>query len=120
MASILLKGIVGAILVTAIVGVVAERTTESAPAKAAPDPRAEREWQAIQRCQAAILAAHRFHDPPSVEWPGLSRSFRELKAGTYTVQVEVRGKNAFNAKVLNTFECRIRASDLAPVSVRVL
>ncbi len=79
---------------------------------------ADAEWSAVQACQVAVNVSAKWRDPNSVEWPQLSRSFRELKGGVYTVQVEARGKNAFNATVTNVFECKIRATDFAPQSVK--
>jgi hypothetical protein len=76
----------------------------------------EKEWQAVQTCQAAIAA--KLHDPRSAEWPGLSRSYRQLKGGAYTVQVEVRARNAFNALRLGTYECRINAASMKLTSVK--
>lgn len=97
----------------AIVSGAAHGQAAKAPDKAAEDAA----WKAVQTCQAAVAVTMKWHDPSSVQWPQISRSFRELKQGTYTVQVVARAKNAFNATVTNTFECRIRASDYKPLKV---
>ena len=87
-----------------------------------PDPKpkteADREWDAVQTCQFAIMAG--LHDPANATFPEVSSSYRKLANGVYTTQVEVRGKNAFNATRLVTFECKIDAKTMDLKSIKQL
>ena len=72
----------------------------------------------MQTCKFAIMAT--LHDPNTAEFPGVSRSYRKLANGVYTTQVEVRGKNAFNATRLVVFECKIDAKTMRLKSIKQL
>lgn len=83
----------------------------------APDKaEADREWQAIQACQAVVRM--QLHDKGSAEFPGISRSYRKLQGNVYTVQIEVLAKNAFNAKRQAVFECKVDAKSMVPKSAK--
>ena len=95
---------------------IAASSSSFAAAPPADKAAQEKAWQAVQTCQFAIMAS--MHDPKSAEFPGVSRSYRELKNGIYTTQVQVRGRNAFNALRLATYECRVSEKTGKLISIK--
>lgn len=88
-------------------------------AEAAAQSKADRLVTAKHACRQFVEAT--LHDPRSAEW-GRYRDFSaiEHKDGAFHVQVHLRGKNAFNATRLATFNCVLRAKGdrWFPISIK--
>jgi len=87
-------------------------------AEAAAKAREDRIAQAKYVCKEFVTK--RLHDPDSADF-GLYRDFaaEERKDGSVRVQMQVRAKNAFNAKRLGVFDCIVtqRGDRWFPVSI---
>lgn len=74
--------------------------------------------QAKAACKRFIERS--LHDPANAEWPPM-RDFavEKLKENVFRIQAEIRGKNAFNATRLATFDCVVRDAGDSWQAIRV-
>lgn len=93
--------IIGAVVIGAI-----SSLSSNNPPTTASEPAADARQSASGACMGFIKQV--LHDPDSAEFGHSSAAYvNEDTPGNWTVQREVRGKNAFNAMRLSTFECKM-------------
>lgn len=94
------------------------QSISSNPASTAPSPLRDPSESARGACMLFIKQT--LHDPDSADFGVSSDSEVTHRDNIWIVRRQVRGKNAFNAKRLAVFECKMREEGMnwVPLSVR--